>query len=508
MAITLPVALAALAPSRWESPLYPNCRFQVQQQHHHDQVALCSRLKPSPSSLRAVQTVDQPWKTENGASESADNVSPPEVDVVIVGAGLAGLAAARRLHKEGVTFQLLEASDGVGGRVRSDTVQGYVLDRGFQIFISAYPEAAEVLDYQTLELKNFYAGAFVWFDGRFHKVADPFRHLVDGILSLGNPIGTVLDKILVGIVRLQAASQPFEKLVSAPEVEIGEKLKADGFSSQMIDRFFRPFFGGIFFDRELKTTSRLFNFVFKCLALGQNCLPAKGIGEISQQLARSLPDESIKLNSRVQELLVGEDGKVSKVRLDTGKVVKSKYGIIVAVEGPEAARLLSSKTACESTDKPARSTVCLYFSADRAPIKEAVLLLNGTDKGVINNMCFPSSVCSSYAPVGKALVSVTLIGRYSASSDAELEKIVRSELEEWFGRETVAKWQHLKTYRILFAQPDQTPPTNLSKEPKVDAGLYLCGDHRVSATFDGALLSGRRAAEALLSDSELKVKGK
>ncbi|XP_024514865.1 uncharacterized protein LOC112340526 [Selaginella moellendorffii] len=119
---------------------------------------------------------------------------------------------------------------------------------------------------------------------------------------------------------------------------------------------------------------------------------------------------------------------------------------------------------------------------------------------VINNMCFPSTVCSSYAPVGKDLVSVTLIGRYSASSDAERE--------EWTGRETVAKWQHLKTYRILFAQPDQTPPTNLSKEPKVDAGLYLCGDHRVSATFDGALLSGRRAAEALLSDSELKVKGK
>ncbi len=447
-----------------------------------------------------------------------------ETGVVIIGGGLSGLAAARHCAKEGVPFVLLESSDGVGGRVRTDVCQGFLLDRGFQIFISAYPEASEVLDYAALDLKEFYAGALVWLDGEFHRVADPFRHFTDGVASLGNPIGTAMDKVLVGIVRLRASLKPISAiLLSSEETTILERLGKEGFSQQMVDRFFRPFFGGIFFDRELQTTSRLFEFVFKCLALGSNTLPAAGIGAIPQQLADQLPAGSILLNSRVAELIEDEDGILRSAVLQNGKVFRAKYGMLIATEGPEAARLLgsrimdtsasspslssSSSTAAASSSssssitKPPRSTVCLYFAADSTPINEPVLLLNGSKEGIVNNMFFPSTVAPSYAPPGKTLVSISLVGQlYSNYSDSELEQQVRKELHSWFGAAVVDSWQHLRTYRIANAQPDQTPPTNLQKQPRVDQGVYVCGDHRDSSTFDGALVSGRRAVQALLAD--------
>ncbi|KAJ7529300.1 hypothetical protein O6H91_15G043000 [Diphasiastrum complanatum] len=438
----------------------------------------------------------------NAAAEV--NEAAWETGVVIVGAGLAGLAAARHLQRQGVPFLVLEASDGVGGRVRTDIHQGFVLDRGFQIFISAYPEAQQVLQYDKLDLQSFYAGALVWYGGRFHRVADPFRHPLDGLVSLSNPIGSIFDKILVGIVRLKAAIKPVDDILSADEIEIAKKLKREGFSSSMVDRFFRPFFGGIFFDTELSTTSRLFEFVFKCLALGSNTLPAEGIAAIPRQLADNLPADSLQFNSRVMQLLTEEEHGFPGVRLDSGRVVRGKYGVIVAVEAPEAVKLLGKRISeAASISKPPRSTVCLYFSAEKAPINDPILLLNGSGKGIVNNMFFPSNVSPSYAPQGKALVSVSLVGSHSEAKDEELEKTVRLELSQWFGSPEVAKWQHIRTYRIPFAQPNQTPSTNLRKEPRVGNKIYMCGDHQDSATFDGALVSGRRVAEAVLLDSKL-----
>lgn len=446
---------------------------------------------------------------EDGSQESgkSNNHNPTKTGVVIIGAGLAGLAAARQCAREKIPFLLLEASDGVGGRVRTDSYEGFLLDRGFQIFISAYPEAQKILDYEALNLQTFYAGALVWFNNGFHRVADPFRHFTDGVGSLFNPIGTVVDKITVGVVRLKAAIKPVSEILDAEETTILDRLKDEGFSEEMTDRFFRPFFGGIFFDRNLQTTSRLFEFVFKCLALGSNTLPAAGIGAIPEQIARKLPTGSVMLNSKVTKLVEDDDsGVVSGVQLEDGHVVKSEYGLIVATEGPAASKLLGNKLpASSSVDKPPRSTTCLYFSADSSPINEPVLLLNGTKSGIVNNMFFPSTVAPSYAPKGKTLVSVSLIGEYEKTSDVELEKTVRSELSSWFGAGVVDSWQHLRTYRIALAQPDQAPPTLLQKSPRVEQNVYVCGDHRHSSTFDGALVSGRRAVQALMADCKLPV---
>lgn len=456
--------------------------------------------------LRAAGSVVETQKQTDKrvpVGDQSEEESTLETGVVVVGAGLAGLAAARQLAAAGEPFLLVEASDGVGGRVRTDECEGFLLDRGFQIFITAYPEAQRILDYDALNLRSFYAGALVWFNGGFHRVADPVRHFADGILSLVNPIGNVFDKILVGLVRLRAAARADDCILSDDETTILERLRSAGFSTAMVDRFFRPFFGGIFFDNQLQTTSRLFEFIFKCLALGSNTLPAGGIGAIPQQIADGLPKSSILLNSPVVEVVFNETGRPAGVTLKDGRSVKSKHGIILAVEGPEAYKLLGERLQpTPSISKPPRSTVCLYFAAEEAAMREPILLLNGSGKGIVNNMFFPTAVSATYAPPGKVLVSVSLVGFYEGKSKEELEQLVREELSEWFG-DGVESWRHLRTYRIKLAQPDQAPPTDLFKEARVLAGLYVCGDHRDTATFDGALVSGRRAAQSLLADKKL-----
>ncbi|KAI3842235.1 hypothetical protein MKW98_026025 [Papaver atlanticum] len=446
----------------------------------------------------------QSSKSPTLQTSPAESANETQTGVIIIGGGLSGLAAANKLHSEKIPFLLLEASDGIGGRVRTDIVDGFILDRGFQIFITGYPEAQKVLDYESLDLQKFYSGAFVYYNGGFHTVADPVRHLFDALMSLANPIGTVLDKLLIGLTRVKVLTRSDEDILTSNEVSIMDLLTKTGFSKSIIDRFFRPFFGGIFFDNELETSSRLFDFIFKCLALGDNTLPSKGISAIPEQLASKLPEKSIRLNSRVASVdFNGSENAMPSVKLQNGEVFRSELGVIVAVEEPEVERLLAGKI--RARKKPGRSTVCLYFSADRAPVEEPVLFLNGSGKGIVNNMFFATNVAKSYGPPGKTLVSVSVIGSFEEMSDESLTDEVVRELSEWFGDSVVRSWKHLRNYRIGFAQPDQKPPTNLLRDLKIGSSVFVSGDCWSSASFDGALSSGRRAAEALLKDASVSV---
>ncbi|KAJ6302053.1 hypothetical protein OIU77_016201 [Salix suchowensis] len=145
--------------------------------------------------------------TQLSPTSLKQQLSDQKTGVIVIGAGLAGLAAATRLNSQNIPFVLLEASDAVGGRVRTDVVDGFLLDRGFQIFITAYPEAQKLLDYQALELQKFYSGARIYFDGQFHTVADPLCHFFDSVKSLANPIGSVVDKLLIALTRIQVLGQ-------------------------------------------------------------------------------------------------------------------------------------------------------------------------------------------------------------------------------------------------------------------------------------------------------------
>lgn len=408
-------------------------------------------------------------------------------DVLIVGAGLAGLCCARELHRRGVRFKLLEAADGVGGRIRTDVVDGFRLDRGFQVFLTSYPEAQQVLYYPALRLKPFLPGALVRVGGKFHTLADPWRRPVAAIRSLLAPVGSFADKLRVARLRSRALKGSVADRFCDPETTTLEALKASGFSDAMIDRFFRPFLGGIFLEPELRTSSRMFQFVFRMFSRGEACLPAEGLEAIPRQLAAGLPPESIRLGVRVDKV------RPDSVRLDTGEELGAR-AVVVATEGASAARLLG-----DEIPAAAQGVTCLYFAAPRPPVEQPVLVLNGEGRGPVNNLCVPTAVAPTYGPAGASLVSATVLG--TPPDDDRLRTEVREQLAGWFGP-VVNDWRHLRTYRIPYALPRQAPPALAEPERPVRwrPGVYVCGDHRDNASINGAMVSGRRAAEALSAD--------
>ena len=410
-------------------------------------------------------------------------------DVLIVGAGLAGLSCARQLHRHGVDFLLLEASDAVGGRIRTDIVDDFRLDRGFQVFLTSYPEARQILDYEALQLKPFLPGALIRYKGRFHELTDPWRRPFAALRSLWSPVGSFMDKLRVASFRTRTLRGTIEEHFREPETTTLLALQDAGFSPSIIERFFRPFLGGVFLDQELQTSSRMLDFVFRMFSLGNACLPAEGMQAIPQQLSATLPSSSIRFGTRAVRVQQGS------VTLTTGENLRAK-AIVVAAEGPAAAELLG-----DGVSSAGKSTRCLYFSAPRPLIEQPILVLNGDGRGPINNLCFPTVAAPSYGPGDKSLVSVTVIG--TANNPDRLLNDVRSQLIEWFG-EAVESWRHLRTYSISYALPAQAPPAlEVPQRPvRVRTGVYVCGDHRDQGSIQGAMVSGRRAAETVLKDLE------
>jgi phytoene dehydrogenase-like protein len=403
---------------------------------------------------------------------------------VVVGAGLAGLACALRLHEAGARALVLEASDGVGGRVRSDLVDGFRLDRGFQVLLTAYPETQRVLDYPALDLKPFLPGALVRRAGRFHELSDPWRRPERAWRSLTAGVGSLADRLRMARFRGRVRRGSLEDLFRRPESSAAERLHAEGFSAGMVDAFFRPVFGGILLDRSLSASSRMLEFVFRMMAEGDVAVPAEGMGAIPGQMARRLSEGTVRLGARVASAAPQE------VRLESGETIRGN-AVVIATEGPEAARLAGLPT------PGSRPVTCLYFAAERAPIAEPLLVLDGDGTGPVNNLCFPTQAASGYGPAGATLVSASVVG--GAAGEAALEAAVRKQMAGWFG-DDVRGWRHLRTYHIRHAQPEQRPGVlePVERPVRLASGLFVCGDHRDTASLHGAMLSGRRAAEAIL----------
>ncbi len=408
--------------------------------------------------------------------------------IVIVGAGLAGLACARVLAAAGRPFMILEASNAVGGRVRTDKVDGFLLDRGFQIFLPAYPEARRVLDYEALDLRPIYRGADIFVKNRFHRMADPLAHPLAALKNMGDEVATLHDKWTTLLLRKEVFGLR-EPPLDLPEMESEDYLRDFGFSETMIDRFFRPFFGGVFLEKDLRTSARMMLFLLAMFDRAGTTLPARGMQSIPEQLAMSLPPGSLRLNAPVSAVRAGE------VTLDTGEVLQADH-VIVAVGEEVASRLLSSEEN-NTPLLPSRSTTCLYFATDELPPGDAILHLDGDGRGPVNSVLVLSRVSPHYAPPGQHLISASIIG---APSSTELEQVVREQMCRWFGDKVVSRWRHLRTYQIRHAQPESrqlrlgTGPLSSVIQP----GLYRCGDWCENVSINGALLSGRRCGMAVM----------
>jgi phytoene dehydrogenase-like protein len=412
-------------------------------------------------------------------------MSQTPYDVLVIGAGIAGLTAARLIFEQGYSCLLLEASDSVGGRVKTDEYEGFLLDHGFQVLLSAYPEARALLNYDFLALQPFYNGSLIWTGENFQKVADPWRHPVDGLQSVYNKIGTLKDKLKVAELRQKLIAQNQSAYWTSPEITTSQYLKNFGFSDAMIDIFFRPFLGGIFLESDLATSSRFFEFVFRMFSTGDVVLPAQGMRAIPQQMAEGLPEDAILLNRRVSRI------QASQVWLETGETFVGKH-ILLATDAVDAASLSP-----QLGSKAFNQVHCLYFAAEHAPLDLPILVLNGVSGKRVNNLCVPSLVAPSYAPKGQHLISVSVLE--NNLEPALLAQSVIEELREWFG-DSVDHWRFLKSYAIRRALPRFTVPGNtLSVQPvRHSDGLFTCGDYLDTPSINGAMATGRRAANAIL----------
>lgn len=414
--------------------------------------------------------------------------------IVIVGAGLSGLACARELHRRGLPVRVFERDARVGGRVQTDEVNGFRLDRGFQVLLTDYPQARRQLDLAALDLRAFDPGAVLWTGQTFETMGDPIRAPSTTFETLLARTATFRDKLeVLRLKRDLVARKPYEAF-GDQDIPTYEFLVRRGFSRSFIAGFFRPFLGGVFLESRLETSARFFAFVFRLFGSGDAAVPALGMGQISAQLASGLPPDVVRLETTVQA--VTADG----VTLDDGSRVDA-LAVVVATEGPAAARLLPDLDVA-----PGNGVTCHYFATDRAPTTKRSLHLDGSGQGPINNLHVASNVSPEVAPPGQHLVSVSCLG---ASADPEAQRVaVKEQATAWFG-ECVQRWRPLRHYVIPYALPSQRvgrlePAQRPCRHPR---GVYVCGDHLDQASIDGALASGQRVAMAVSDQVRVSAVG-
>ncbi len=414
-------------------------------------------------------------------------------NIIVIGAGLAGLTAARVLKRAGRSVRVLESTDRVGGRVKTRVREGFTLDAGFQVLFTGYPAVKRNLDLESLELVALEPGAVLYGSKGRSSLGDPFRGVGNILPSVINPYLTLKDKLLVAKLALELrVGQPWEVL-RGKDSATKDFLSDYGFSSVALEQFFGPFFGGIFLNRALDTSSQLFKYYFRMLIEGQTALPTGGMGEVSRQLARGL---SIEYGIRVERLeWLNDQVQIHSLRGDF-----EADAVILAVSPPELERLLGIQNPL-----PSVASTYLYF-ASPTPFESGKRLLLNAGSGLINtslinNALWVSNAVPSYAPTGQGLLSVTVLGSPDLT-DAELEQHIRLELAAWYGESEVQKLRLLEVERIAHAQFAQNAGFSgkLLGHSSAVENVYIASELNAMSSIQGAMESGEKAVAALLGD--------
>ncbi len=442
-----------------------------------------------------------------------------QADVVVVGAGVAGLSAAHRLTSAGVTTMVLEAAHGVGGRMATEKVDGFRLDRIGQLLSTAYPELRLTPGLGDLVLCPFAPGVLLHGDGRHHRagvqagaggargalhavralasaprppgaprpprrpVAVPGRQVSVPRSRSGAPLGTAVDQARLGAALTRLAGTPAERLLARPERPAGEALAARGLPARTIDGFLRPLLAALLCDPDLTTSSRCADLALRAFASGRLCLPEGGAEALPELLARTLPPGTVHTGVRVTSV-------------STTAVTTAEHGeircraVLVATDARAAAELLPGLRVPEF-----HPVTVVHHTTDEPPATGASLLLDADLGGPVAHTAVVSHVDPSRAPAGRALVSSTVAGR----APDDVDTAVRMHLSRLYGMST-ARWETLAVHHTAEAVPAMRPPHDLRRPVRLIAGLYVCGDHRDTSTVQGALHSGHRASAAILAD--------
>ena len=407
-----------------------------------------------------------------------------EHSVAVIGAGLAGLRCALLLKEAGIDAHVFEREHQVGGRMRTEKVDGFLLDYGFHVMQTAYPTSQRTFDFEKLETQAFEPGAIIVQkkknQAKFWRMADPFRRPIQGALSGMNRFASPIDLLRVARLRFSVRKGKTDRVFEGKNQDTLSYLKQQGFSQSIIDRFFHPLFSGIFLEDDLRTNERMFRFVFRMMSKGNMVLPRGGIAAAPNQLAQRLGENRIHLNSDVSII----DGTTLNVN---GKT--KSFDAIVRAFNPN-----------QVNEK--RHVWTLHFDAEQSPLNSQHVLLNGDVKisdGLIAHLAVPSDVQPEYAPAGRSLVTITVVGERADSlgftSAVKVEDAVRKEVEVWFPNISL-NWRLLAVQHIEHALPEVGSERPLLATPQIQG--FECGDHMLHGSVEGALLSAEAVANAVV----------
>lgn len=407
-----------------------------------------------------------------------------DFSTVIIGGGISGLTCAKYLNEKGYNFMLLEGSDALGGRVRTDKVDGFLLDRGFQILLTNYPEAKKILNYNNLDLKYFGSGALIKAEKGFMKMENPFQNKMAYLTMAFSSVGTLSDKLKIRKFANELSEIPDDEFFNMEATDTLTFLRNYGWSEKMINNFFKPFYGGVFLENDLLTSSNFFQFTFKQFFKGDAAIPAEGIQAIPEQIAEMLPRNCIRKNARVK----GFEG--NQIYLEGGEVINAGR-IVVATDLKSSDKLLG-----ETNERTYNITTCTYFSAEISPLKgQKFIALNPNRRGAVHNICVPSDISSHYGNAGKSLISVSTQG-LDKLDERNLTNKIKLELFDWFGP-SVNVWKHLKTYHIPESLV-QYRAASKRQNSKLGDNLYRCGDYLAYPSLNAAMQTGREVAQMIM----------
>ncbi len=418
-----------------------------------------------------------------------------KVDVIIIGAGMTGLSAAAYLKRAGKKVLVLEAADKVGGRIRTEKIDGFILDCGFQILLTEYPEAKELLNYERLKLKKFLPGAYVYNGSPVFKIiADPGRLPKKMFSTLFSGIGSLSDKVKILSLKSRLKKMAIAEIFGQQELTTAEALKQYGFSNGFIEQFIRPFFAGVFLENELSTSRRMFDFCFKMFCEGFAAIPEHGMEAIPKQLSYELNDTELRLNSTVAKIAKGV------VTLENGYEF-SATDIIVACDP------MGSISGLDDRKIQYCSGTTFYYKYSHSPLDEQLLMVNAIPGKLINHLAVITDISSNYSYTSDALISVNVVNDKGLADDI-LAREVKKELKEWFGP-SASYWELIKMYKISKALPTQETVSDTLNEAevKLSNGLYQLGDFALNSSINGAMSAGRQIAEHITGKTPMQNRG-
>lgn len=413
-----------------------------------------------------------------------------DYNIHIIGAGVSGLIAAKVLEDNGYCPVIIEATDSVGGRVKTDLVEGYQLDHGFQVLLTAYPAAQKYLDFNALDLQHFLPGAAIIDNGKINTIGDPLRNRSFLFSTLFSAIGEFSDKLKVLKLNKLLKKTTLAEIFQKEEKTTVQYLLDFGFSKKMISQFFNPFFSGIYLESELNTSSRMFEFVYKMFGEGYAALPKAGIEAIPRQLKNNLKNTSFKLNTKVNVV------QNEKIILEDGQELESHFTIIATEPSSIVPNLKNQEIAWKSCDT-------LYYETDVKIIDKALIGLVTDENALINNIFYHTNIATT--SVGeKQLISITVVKEHTLSDEA-LISTVKQELQNHC---KIDSCRFLKHYKIPKALPklESLQYEILPSETRLTDRIFLAGDVQLNGSLNAAMISGEKAAYGVIDTLENLIK--